>query len=369
VADTDYYALLGVGHQATDEEIKRAYRKMARVLHPDRTGGDAGAEERFKEVSRAYEVLKDRERRARYDRFGQEGADAEDQVPDFGASGLGDMFDAFFGAAAQTGGVPVRPVRGPDTEVVLQLSFTEAAFGGRKEITVRQAFACASCDATGTAAAGAQVPCPDCGGTGQQNRAAPEPGGQPTVVDCATCLGTAVTVSSPCPQCSGEGRRPDARTFAVEIPAGVDHGSTLRLTGRGPVGPRGGPPGDLYVRIAVAPDAQFVRNGSDVVSRLHVTMTQAALGSAVDAPTLEGTEKVALPAGTQTGQVLRLKGRGVPQLQTKVRGDLLYQVVVDVPTELTSEQEKLLHKLATARGEPVHPVADGTEAVVESAAT
>jgi molecular chaperone DnaJ len=366
---TDYYGLLGVSPQASDDEIKRAYRQMARKLHPDRTGGDATAEARFKEVTRAYEVLHDPERRARYDRFGPEGVDGAPAGPgDMFGGGLGDLFDAFFGGSA--GGARRRggPVRGEDSEIVLELDFREAVFGASREVTLDTPVNCATCQGTGARAGTTAMRCPECQGAGELHRVRQSILGQVvTAVPCRRCGGNGEVITSPCSDCRGDGRVSESRTFTVDIPAGVDHASTLRLTGRGPAGPRGGPPGDLYVHLAVRPDEAFVRSGDDVLADLHVSMAQAALGATPDFETLDGTETLAVHPGTQTGHVIRLRGRGVPHVRGRGRGDLVVQVVVDTPTRLTKAQEELLRRFAAESGEAVGPPDEGLMARLRSA--
>ncbi|MHB8680520.1 MAG: molecular chaperone DnaJ [Acidimicrobiales bacterium] len=352
---TDYYALLGVRPDASDDEIKRAYRRKARELHPDSTGGDPTAEANFKEVTRAYEVLRDPERRARYDRFGPDAVDgpAPGSMSDafFGGGGLGDIFDAFFGAAAGSGRRG-GPVRGADSEVVLPLEFREAVFGAQREVTVEQPVACAACSGSGARPGTTAVRCPDCQGTGELRRVRQSILGQVvTAVPCGRCQGLGEAVMSPCPDCRGDGRRMEEQRFTVDIPAGVDQGSTLRLSGRGPAGPRGGPAGDLYVHIAVRDDPRFTRRGEDLDAELHISMAQAALGATPVFETLEGPETLAIAPGTQTGHVIRLRGRGVPHVRGRGRGDLFVHVVVDTPTGLTKTQEELLRQLAAERGE------------------
>jgi len=365
---TDYYELLGISRGASDDEIKSAYRRMARELHPDRTGGDAAAEGRFKDVTRAYEVLRDPERRARYDRFGPDGVDVPAGAGDtFFGSGLGDLFDAFFGGAA-AGGRRGGPARGADAEVVLELTFREAVFGVTHEVTLDEPVRCATCEGTGARAGTTPISCPDCQGSGELRRMRQSILGQVvTAVPCRQCAGTGEVVPSPCPDCRGDGRIVAARTFPVAVPAGVDHGSTLRLTGSGPAGLRGGPAGDLYVHLSVRPDDRFVRHGDDLRSELAVSMAQAALGAAVAFETLDGTESLAVAPGTQSGHVMRLRGRGVPHVRGRGRGDLLVHVVVETPTKLTKEQEELLRRLATERGEDVTPPDEGLMSRLRSA--
>ena len=364
----DYYALLGVSPGASDDDIKRAYRRMARELHPDSTGGDSAAEARFKEVTRAYEVLRDPERRARYDRFGPEGVDGPVQgTGDVFGGGLGDLFDAFFGGnvgGRRRGG----PVRGDDAEMVIELTFREAVFGVTREITTDAPVACATCEGSGARAGTTAVSCPECKGSGELRRVRQSILGQVvTAVPCRRCNGMGEVVASPCPDCRGDGRRAESRTFSVDIPAGVDHASTLRLSGRGPAGPRGGPAGDLYVHLAVQNDERFVRSGDDLHAELHVSMAQAALGVGLDFETLDGSEPIAVAPGTQTGHVVRLRGHGVPHVRGRGRGDVVVQVVVDTPTKLTKAQEELLRQLATERGEVVAAPEEGLLSRLRSA--
>jgi molecular chaperone DnaJ len=357
----DLYGLLGVARDATDDEIKRAYRKKARELHPDANGGDPESEARFKEVSFAYEVLRDPERRARYDQFGpasfgQGGAGGMGGF-DFDA-GLGDLFEAFFGSMA--GGASRGRRRGPqpgaDAEVNLVLTFAEAAFGARRELAVRLPVTCETCSGVGAKPGTSPVECPDCRGTGEIRRIRQSLLGQVvTAVACGRCQGLGQTIPDPCPACRGEGRRMEDRSFVVEVPAGVEDGSTLRLAERGPAGPRGGPNGSLFVHLAVTPDSRFERVGDDLHATLHVGMSQAALGTQLEVETLEEPHQVAVAAGTQSGHVVRLKGLGVPHLRGRGRGDLLVHVLVDTPRDLTPKQEELLSQLAAERGEVVDP--------------
>ncbi len=367
---TDYYDLLGVRPDAGDDEIKRAYRQMARELHPDSTGGDPEAEARFKLVTRAYEVLRDPESRARYDRYGPDGVDANGGsagFDPFGGGGLGDLFDAFFGGGTGRRARP-GPMRGADTEVVLELSFRDAVFGARRELTLDALVGCETCSGTGARAGTTAVRCPDCDGSGELRRVRQSILGQVvTAVPCARCQGFGEAITSPCPDCRGAGRRQESRTFSVDVPAGVDHGSTLRLTGKGAAGPRGGGVGDLYVHLAVHEDERFVRDGTDLHAELHVAATQAALGAVIDFETLDGSEQLAVAPGTQNGHVLRLRNKGVPHVRGRGRGDLLVTVVVDTPTGLSKQQEELLRQLAAERGEDIAPAGEGFMSRLRSA--
>ncbi|MGF1596338.1 MAG: molecular chaperone DnaJ [Acidimicrobiales bacterium] len=354
----DFYDLLGVDRSASREEIKKAYRRLARELHPDSNPGDPDAEARFKQVAEAYEVLSDPQKRARYDRFGSSGNGGFGAGDPFGATGLGDLFDAFFNAGGRT---DAGPKRGVDLEAVARLTLEEAVAGVAREVTVRTAVPCDRCQATGAAPGSDVTRCEQCGGTGQVRQVRQSILGQMVSTSvCPRCVGEGVQIASPCPDCSGEGRRVEERTYTVDVPAGVGDGSTLRLTGRGAVGPRGGGAGDLYVQVQVAEHDRFVRDGENLLAELHVPVTQAALGATVDVETIDGRVSVTVPAGTSTGKVYRIRDAGVPRLRGRGRGDLLLTVIVDTPTDLTSEQEDLLRQLAKERGDEVdEPGEDG----------
>ncbi len=341
----DFYALLGVRPDASAEDLKRAYRQRARELHPDANPGDAKAEERFKAVSHAYEVLSDPEQRVRYDRFGEAGvAGASGRGGgDFfnaGGGGLGDLFDAFFGGNPFGGGSsgPAGPPRGQDLEVQADISFEDAVFGTTLPVTVKTAVRCEQCDGLGAEPGTKPVTCIECAGTGQVRRVRQSLLGQMVTASvCPRCGGLGEVVVTPCEVCSGHGRLVEDRTFQVDVPAGVDSGSTLRLSGRGAVGPRGGGAGDLYVHLRVRPHERYTRVGNDLVTTVHVSIVQAALGTTVTLPTLDGEEELRIPAGTQSGRVFTLRGRGVPAVRGRGRGDLRAELVVDVPTKLTSD--------------------------------
>ena len=379
--ETDFYKLLGVSRGATDDELKRAYRKLAHDLHPDKNPGDAEAEERFKQVTLAYEVLRDPERRSRYDTFGVDGlrgtgaaGGGGDPFAGAGFSGLGDLFDAFFGNAGGFGGGGGRggrragPARGPDVEVSLTLDFEEAAFGVEKEVTFRSALVCETCSGTGARPGTTATTCVQCAGAGEVRTVRQSLLGQMvTSRPCPRCNGSGESIASPCESCRGEGRVADHRTLRVTVPPGVDTGLVLRLSDRGAAGPRGGPPGDLYVHLEVRPDARFTRQGNDLVHELHVSVAQAALGAHLSLTTLDGEEEVAVPPGTQTGRVVRLRGHGVPDVNGRGRGDLLVQVVVDTPTSLSMTDDRLLRELAAARGEDVDPPDSGLLSKIRSA--
>jgi molecular chaperone DnaJ len=370
---TDYYELLGVSRNATTDEIKRAFRRLARELHPDTGHGDPEAEARFKAVAHAYEVLSDPEKRRRYDTFGPEGVNngSGGADPFSGFGGIGDVFEAFFGGSPFGGGGrrgPSGPPRGADLEVVADLEFTEAVFGCEHAVSVRTAVACTACGATGAADGTEPVTCYECQGSGQVQRVRQSLIGQMvTSSPCARCGGSGLIIASPCGECRGEGRLVEERSYTVDIPAGVDTGSTLRLSGRGAVGPRGGAAGDLYVHLRVAPHPRFQRDGADLVTTIHLPYTQATLGATLDFETLDGIEEVEIPRGTASGTTFRLRGRGVPHLERRSRGDLVIEAVVDVPTDLSEEEEEVVRRLADLRGEPVAPPPSGLMSKIRSA--
>jgi molecular chaperone DnaJ len=368
-----YYDVLGVSPQATEADIKRAYRALARRYHPDSHPDDPDAEARFKEVTIAYETLRDPERRRRYDVFGSDGAPGTRgaggaQAGD--AFGLGDLFDAFFGGDAFGGGRgPAGPPRGYDAEVAVELTLREAAFGVVHPVEVRLPVTCERCDASGCEPGTHPSRCDTCGGTGEVRQVRRSILGQMvTASPCPTCDGTGSRILSPCQGCRGEGRVQAVRRIDVEVPAGVDTGQRLRLPDRGPAAPRGGIAGDLYVTIAVAPHPEFEREGNDLVHARKLPFTQAALGARFTIETLDGDEEeILVPPGAQPGQVLRLKGKGVPSLHGRRRGDLLVRLDVEIPSRLRPEEEELLRQLAELRGEEVAPSDRGFFGRVRSA--
>ncbi|MBI5089836.1 MAG: molecular chaperone DnaJ [Actinobacteria bacterium] len=359
----DYYELLGVSRSSSPDEIKKAYRRRARELHPDANPGDAAAEERFKQVAKAYEVLSDPEQRARYDRFGEAGVGGAGgpNVGDmFGGGGLGDLFDAFFGGGggpfgAGGRGGPAGPPRGPDLEAVVDITLEQAAFGATLPVTVRTAVRCDDCNGSGAAEGTKPVTCSECNGRGQVQKVRQSLLGQMVTSSvCPRCNGAGQIIASPCHTCGGDGRTVTEKTYQVDIPAGVDTGSTLRLTGRGAVGPRGGSAGDLYVHIRVAAHERFQRDGDDLVHELPVSIAQAALGTKFTLETLDGEEEVVVPAGTQPGKEFVLRGKGVTHLQGRGRGDIRVRVRVEVPTKLSEAEVDLLRRFAEGRGEHIH---------------
>lgn len=366
---TDYYELLGVARDASPEELKRAYRTAARQNHPDANPGDHGAEARFKEIARAYETLSDPQKRAHYDRFGADGPGAGD--PFGGAGGFGDLFDAFFGGAGPFGGGGggrSGPMTGPDLQAAVQVDFEAAVFGGTEEVEVRTAIACDDCEATGATPGTHAETCQQCGGAGQVRQVRQSILGQMvTAVGCPACGGAGEVIADPCPTCRGDGRIVTDKTYTVDIPAGVDSGSTLRLTGFGAAGIRGGGRGDLYLEVRVRPHERFEREGDHLFHELHLPVTRAALGTTVDLETLDGVESIEVPRGTQTGRDFRLRGKGVPHVRGRGRGDLIVRVVVDTPTELEPEVEEALRAIAAHRGDDVAPPEKGFLGRIKSA--
>ena len=331
----DYHEILGVSRSSTDDEIKKAYRALARQYHPDTNPGDAEAEAHFKEVSVAYETLRDPEKRRRYDTFGPEGLGA---AAGFGSAefGLNDLFDAFFGGDAfgRSRG-PAGPARGQDAETVIELTLFEAAFGVTRNLDLAMPVECETCQGAGTAEGTHTETCSTCGGRGEVHQTRRS------------------ILPSPCPTCHGEGRHRGSRDLDVEVPAGIDDGQRLRLSGRGPAAPRGGAPGDLYVGVRVQPDPRFERRGDDLYHLHRIALTQAALGTELEIETLDGTEPLVVSPGTQPGAVAKIRGRGVPSLRTGRRGDLIVQLDVEIPANLSPEEADLLEQFAEMRGETV----------------
>ena len=364
----DHYEVLGVDRDAGAAEVKSAYRRLARQHHPDANDGDSAAESEFKAVAASYKVLSDPEARQSYDRFGHDGPSAGMAGDPFG--GINDIFESFFGGGGVGGGGRRRsgPRPGEDLETTILVDFEEAVFGSEEEITVRTAVACTSCEATGRTPGTSAEQCGGCRGSGQVRQVRQSVLGQMvTAAPCPTCSGRGEVFPDPCVDCRGEGRRVEECSFTVNVRAGVDDGTTLRLTGRGAVGPRGGPTGGLYVSVRVRPHPVFERHGTDLYHRLHLPVTQAALGVELDYETLDGDVEVRIPAGTQTGEVFRLRGSGVPHLQGRGRGDIVLEVVVDTPTGLSAEEDKLFRSLAVERGETVGEPGDGLISRIRSA--
>jgi len=345
MAKRDYYEVLGVVRTATAAEIKKAYKKLALELHPDRNPGDASAEERFKEASEAFGALGDEQKRQIYDRYGHEGLASGGMQPGFG--NVDDIFSTFqdiFGDVFGFGGGRARrdgPIRGGDLRAVVALSLAEAAFGAQKEVTVQFPSPCAACEGTG-AEGGKLTVCPTCRGAGQIAHAR---GALFLRTTCPSCRGAGRTAAKGCPECHGDGEVPVERKVKVAIPGGIDEGQSLRIAHQGQPGVRGGPAGHLYVGIQIEPDPRFQREGNDLVCELKVSFIRAALGAKVKVPTLDGEVEIDLPAGTQPGEALRVRERGIPRLDGRGRGDLLCLVRVEVPKKLSAKAKKLLLEL------------------------
>jgi molecular chaperone DnaJ len=347
----DYYEVLGVSQTATDQEIKSAYRKLAVKYHPDKNPNDASAEDKFKEAAEAYSVLQDGEQRRRYDRFGHAGVSSSGGGGNWGAPGfggfediLGDLFgfgDVFGGGRA--GSRRSAAQRGADLRYDLEITLEDAANGMTAQLRIPRLEGCETCKGSGASAGTQPESCHTCGGTGQVRY---QQGFFSVARTCNACRGAGRVIKSPCKDCNGAGRVEREKQMEVKIPAGVETGSRLRVQGEGEAGAQGGPAGDLYVVIHVAEHEQFERQGSNLYEAVPITFTQAALGSDLLVKTLDGEEKLKIPMGTQTGTVFRVKGKGMPQLGGRGKGDLFVSVSVVTPTSLTREQRKLLEQLA-----------------------
>jgi molecular chaperone DnaJ len=345
-AKRDYYEILGIDRNASSQDIKKAYRKLAVKYHPDKNPNDPKAEEAFKEAAEAYSVLSDEEKKSIYDRYGHEGLRGGPQVNaeifrEFtdifgGGSIFEDLFSDFFGGRRN------RVSRGADLRYDLEITFEEAVHGTEAKILVPRSVACEGCGGSGAAPGSQKRPCPTCGGHGQVRL---QQGFLVVARPCGHCRGSGQIIPEPCTACKGHGQVPKERQLTLPIPAGVDTGSRMRLAGEGEAGLRGGPPGDLYVVLTVKPHKTFRREGEDVYLELPVTFPQAALGAELEVPTIDGVEHVSIPEGTQSGTVVKLRGKGVPRLQGGGRGDQLVVIQVVTPQKITKEQRALLEKL------------------------
>jgi molecular chaperone DnaJ len=348
----DYYEVLGVGRNASIDEVKKAYRKLAFKYHPDRNS-DNGAAERFKEIQSAYEVLGDPEKRARYDQLGHAGVDGvfgqggAGGFEGFGGFPFGDIFETFFGAGGQTAGRRRSPQRGADLRYDLSISFEDAVFGTDRELEIPRMESCHVCSGSGAQPGTERSRCTRCGGSGEIRRVQQSILGQfVNVTICGSCQGEGTVVSSPCSNCRGHRVERVVRRIKVAIPAGVDDGTQIRLTGEGEPGANGGPRGNLYVVVGVKPHRYFRREGNDIVMDLPINVAQAALGTEVEVPTVDGPSTLKIPAGTQPGRVLRMKSKGVPHLRASGRGDQLVQIIVRVPANMNDRQKKLMKQMA-----------------------
>lgn len=362
MAKRDYYEVLGISKSATDVEIKKAYRRLAMKHHPDRNTDDAGAEAKFKEAKEAYEVLKESGKRATYDRFGHDGLRAgSGGHGGFGAEGFGDIFgDVFgdiFGGARRGGGAQV--FRGADLGYDLELGLETAVRGDSVEIDVPSQVSCDSCAGSGAKKGTRPVTCSACGGVGQVRM---QQGFFSIQQTCPACKGAGTTITEPCSKCHGRGRVRKIRTLSVKIPGGVDDGDRIRLSGEGEAGRNGGPAGDLYVELRVKPHKIFRRDGANLSCEFPVSIATATLGGEVELPTLNGVVVLKIPAGTQSGKIFRLRGKGVTTVRDPRLGDLFAEIAIETPVNLTAEQKQLLEKFdaAVQKGGDIHnPRADG----------
>lgn len=350
----DYYEVLGVQKGASDDEIKKAYRKAAQKYHPDLNPGDKEAEEKFKEANEAYEVLSDKDKKARYDQFGHAGVD-----PNFGGGGyggyggygggfdgvdidLGDIFSSFFGGGGRRSN-PNAPRQGSDVNTSVVIDFIESAKGCKKQVDVRLVETCHECHGTGAAAGTSPKSCPDCGGRGQvmQQRRTPF-GMMQTQSPCSRCKGTGKIVETPCKKCSGSGQVRNSQTVGINIPAGIDDGQIISIRGKGNAGKNGGPNGDLNVTVNVRAHALFTRKGNDIWVDIPLTITQAALGDTIIIPTIDGKQEYIVKDGTQPNDIIRLKGKGFPYVNGRGCGDQVLNFTVEIPKGLSSDQKKKL---------------------------
>lgn len=353
-AKRDYYEVLGVNRQATQEEIKRSFRRLARQYHPD-VNKSPDAEARFKEVNEAYEVLSDRDKRTAYDRFGHAGPQAGfGGFGDFsGFGGIEDIFESFFGGM-RTGPTRQGPTRGADLRHDLTIEFEEAVFGCEREIVVPRHENCPQCQGSGAEPGTQPIRCPQCNGTGEVRRQQQTfLGSFVQVTTCPRCQGEREIITTPCTRCGGRKVVQVERTISVKIPAGVDDGTRIRLAAEGEPGGRGGPPGNLYVVLHVKPHIHFRREDSNILLELDINVAQAALGDKLMVPTLDGEEELIIPSGTQTAEVFKLRGKGVPHLRRNGRGDQLIMIHVLTPTKLSKRQRELLKELSKTLGKEV----------------
>lgn len=359
----DFYEVLGVAKGASEDEIKKAYRKKALELHPDRNPGDKAAEEKFKEATAAYEVLSDADKRARYDRYGHagvegmsgnggagfEGFSMEDILRRFGFDSDDDMFGSFFGGGGRRGGFGggrPRGERGSNLRIKVKMTLEEIATGVNKKIKVRKQVACNTCNGSGARDQASVDTCSTCRGSGMVNRVSQTPFGMmQTAVQCPTCNGSGSVIKSPCNVCKGDGRVFGEETIEVDIPAGVNEGIQLSMSGKGNAGAKGGAPGDLVINVEEVPHDDFTREGNNIIHELFLNMADAALGAKVEIPTLEGRVRLTIPAGTQSGKIFRLQGKGLPAVQSYQRGDQLIHVNVWTPKKLTDEEKRVLERM------------------------
>ena len=359
----DYYEVLGVDKSASADEIKKAYRKIAKANHPDQHPGDKACEERFKEANEAYEILSDEDKRKKYDQFGHAAFDPSAGYGQggyggfggfediFGGGGFGDIFSSIFGGGGQSRN-PNAPRRGEDVRATLNISFEEAAFGCEKEVTAPRIEQCPDCKGTGCAPGTTAETCPDCKGTGTVRTTQRTPFGMAqSTGPCSKCRGSGKIIHQPCSTCRGMGKIRRNHKMTVKVPAGIDDGQAIPISGCGNAGSNGGPAGDLLVGIIVRPHPIFEREGTSVYMEQEISYAQAALGAEVEVPTLDGRVKLTIPEGTQPGAVFRMRGRGIPSLRGGGRGDQFVSVKLAVPRNLTGSQKELLRQFAASMGE------------------
>ena len=359
----DYYEILGVQKGATQDEIKKAYRKITKENHPDLHPGDKACEERFKEANEAYEILSDEEKRKKYDQFGHaafdpnagfNGAGGFGGFDGFGGFGdiFGDIFGGFGGFGGGTRANPNAPRKGENLRTNVNISFEEAAFGCKKEVTVIRVESCPDCGGSGCAEGTTPEICPDCGGSGQVRVNQRTPFGMvQSTTTCSRCGGSGKIIHQPCKTCKGKGNVRRQQKIEVNIPAGIDDGQTISKTGAGNAGINGGPNGDLLVSVTVRPHQRFERDGTSVLLEQEISYAQAVLGAEIEVPTIDGKVKLTIPEGTQPGAVFRLKGKGIPYLRGSGRGDQFISVTIKVPKNLSSSQKELLRQFAASMGD------------------
>jgi molecular chaperone DnaJ len=361
MANKDYYEILGISKGASDDEIKKAFRKLAIKYHPDKNKGDKEAEEKFKEINEAYQVLTDPQKKSQYDQYGTTdfsgGFDGGFDFSEMG--GFGDIFDTFFGGGGFSSNRSRRngPARGADIEYNLSLTFEEAVFGVEKEITINRHEHCDTCNGTGAKPGTSPKTCSKCGGSGQVRTQRNTPlGSFVSMSTCDKCGGKGNVIESPCADCHGSGKQRKSRKIKVNIPAGVDNGNVLPLRGQGEHGANGGPPGDLYINIKVGSHPVFKRKGFDIHIETHISFAKAVLGTELKVPTVDGDVKYPVPSGTQSGTVFRLKAKGVPRVNSSGRGDQYVTVIVDVPKNLNEKQKEALLSFMEASGESMEDI-------------
>ncbi len=356
----DYYEVLGVDRNVDDNALKKAYRKLAMKYHPDRNPDNKEAEEKFKEVNEAYEVLSDAEKRRRYDQFGHDGVNGQfgggSQGFGGGFGGFEDIFGDIFGDVF--GGQRTRrrgPERGQDIKQRVTISFEDAAFGKKIEIKLNRTEECSECHGSGAKAGTGKKTCPTCNGTGEVRTVQRTPFGNiQSSRTCSTCNGEGEIIETPCPKCHGKGHTRKVKTIEVDIPAGIDDGQMIKLSGQGEIGKKGGPRGDLYIVVSIKEHPLFTRDGFDVYFEMPITFVQATLGDEIEVPTIDGKVKYTIPEGTQSGTTFRLRDKGIPRLRGNSRGDQYIKITVEIPKKLNEKQKDILREFAKECGEEVH---------------